>query len=144
MPVTITPALASAIAIATIKNTPENWNQGCWHEARECGTCHCWAGHIDLILGEEAVYRDLSDVELGEDIGLVNNVQGFLGLNDTQWDLITKSTNTIQQLEAYHKEFFGTDASQLFMDFTLWEDPRISQLSLPLEQVSGVDHEPNH
>lgn len=105
---TLTAKEASEIAIQRIKADPDSWDQTAWHQITPCGTSHCYAGHIDVLLGPKAVEEILqADHECYcEDPGLVHDVQGFLGLSDRQWSLIADLDNSIEMIEVYHNQFF--------------------------------------
>jgi hypothetical protein len=107
MTVGYTPAELSSIAIASIKSHPKAHNQGTWHTNQEtiddktfahpCGTAHCWAGHIDLILG----VPDTHTTNL-----LYHEVMTVMGMQSHEWLKITATQNSIARIEAFHKKYF--------------------------------------
>lgn len=105
---TLSPEQLSARAIANIESCPAAYYPGLWHTydtsvnqtgqfIHPCGTAHCYAGHVDLIIGIPESYTSSA---------LYNNVQDILWLTDAQWHAIINENNTIARIKAFHKKFF--------------------------------------
>lgn len=103
------PKQLSEQAIANIKANPASHCQRVWHLSsphqkelgstfvHPCGTAHCYAGHVDLILGIPNDHREDE---------LYNDVRSALGLSLEQFCELTAPSNTIARIEALHKVFF--------------------------------------
>jgi hypothetical protein len=104
---TLTPAELSALALEHISKNPLAHGQDAWHSHRvgdevaefrhPCGTAHCWAGHIDLILG----------VPRKHTTGILfNPVQDIMGMSHDEWAEMTNQDNSVARLKALHRLYF--------------------------------------
>jgi hypothetical protein len=101
-----TPAELSALALERITAHPFTHFQQSWHStidrgdktfAHPCGTTHCWAGHIDLIIGIPVTYQAYS---------LYNDVKAIMQMDKDAWDKMTYAGNSLARLEAFHRLYF--------------------------------------
>lgn len=88
-------------AIRVIKEHPEHWNQETWH----CGTSHCIAGHIQLIVKGLPYNHRIGYTPTGSTSQIARDALG-ISLRDAE--LLFSSTNTLEdiidirnKLEAY-------------------------------------------
>jgi hypothetical protein len=80
-------------AIAIIEKHPENWNQMFWH----CGTVHCIAGHVELILNKLP-----PNTKVWENSPNTYEIARLaLGISTEDADTLFDKNNTLKNLKEY-------------------------------------------
>ncbi len=93
-------------ALDKIKAEPSNWCQWAWAKKTNCGTSHCFAGHVVHIAYSEAkpVFEGCNHTGLytldGKKYTYKNEARKLLGLDERETNLLFDSYNTLEELES--------------------------------------------
>lgn len=79
-------------ALQEIRDFPESWDQTQFHNYETGKHTHCWAGHVELVMGGVKLFSP----------HLILPVRDESGLSEEEWYVFTSPLNTLQDLEFLH------------------------------------------